>query len=167
MKLIEAMKELKLIEKKMAKNAQLITKYSAQPNSERLYFGDAESQKKEIQSLIQSNLDLAENYVALKIRIERTNLETVIEFHGKDLSLAELLVYKRKIAKAILTTFEALDDSSAKMGLMRRSSGEDRAVIERFYDERTKNDKLREWQDFYEAIDSRLEVVNATTDLVA
>lgn len=38
--------------------------------------------------------------------------------------------------------------------------------MEVLYDERTKRGKFRKWQNLADMIDSRLEVINATTDLI-
>lgn len=165
MKIVEAMKELKLIEKKMEKNADSIQKYSSQPSNERPYFSTEDAQRKEIKSLIQSNIDLLNNYLGLKKSIEKTNLETQVEFDGKKYTISELLVLKRRLAKMMIVSFDSMNDSNARQNMI-RGTGDNTIKIERFYDEREKNEGLRKWQDFYDNIDSRLEVVNATTDLI-
>jgi predicted nucleic acid-binding Zn-ribbon protein len=168
MKIVEAMKELKLIEKKIARNTDSIQKYSAQLSNERPYFTTPEAQSKEIRSLVQANGDLIDNYIALKGKIERTNLEITIEMDGRKYSLSELLVLKRKLAGLMAKTYEAMNDNSAKQSerLIMRSGSDKEIRVERFYDEREKMEGLRKWQDFVDNIDSRLEVINATTDIV-
>lgn len=165
-KLTEAMKELKIIEKKMSKNILLIEKYASQPSTDRLYFGERDAQEAEIKSLIQSNHDLSTEYLRIKIAIERTNLATVVEFHGRHISIAELLVFKRKLCTGLIGTYNALDDRGTRTTMRGSLSTGEKVTIERFYSEKFKNDSLRDWQDFYESIDGRLEVVNATTDLL-
>lgn len=164
MKIVEAMKELKLIEKKMDKNNNSIQKYSSQPSNERPYFQDENSQRKEIKNLVQSNIDLLNNYLELKKRIEKTNLETEVEFDGRKYTVSELLVLKRRLSKIMIDTFDSMNDTNARQNMMRVT--DNTIKIERFYDEREKNEGLRKWQDFYDNIDSRLEVVNATTDII-
>lgn len=164
MKIVEAMKELKLIEKKMNKNNNSIQKYSSQPSNERPYFQDENSQRKEIKNLVQSNIDLLNNYLELKKSIENTNLQTEVEFDGRKYTISELLVLKRKLSKTMVETFESMNDQNARHNMMRVT--DNTIKIERFYDERERNEGLRKWQDFYDNIDSRLEVVNATTDII-
>lgn len=166
MKLVEAMKELKLIEKKMLKNNNSIEKYSSQPSNERPYFSSESEQRKELKSLIQANKDLLDNYLSLKKKIEKTNLEVETEIDGNKYSISELLVLKRRLAKIMIESFNSMNDKNAK-GNLHSMRGVDNSIkIERFYDEKEKNEGLRKWQDFYDNIDSRLEVINATTDLV-
>ena len=168
MMLIEAMKELKVIEKKMTKNCASITEYAACPDNERLPFGDKAAQAKEVRGLIQSNGDLLQRYLELKKKIERTNLETVVEVNGVRYTISDLLVLKRKLAKQMVQTYNALNDGQArnKVAQMRRGQGEKEPIVEKFYDERDKVAGIREWDDLYHAIDSRLEVINATTPLI-
>jgi len=78
MKIIEALKELKLIIKKIEKNADNITQYSSLVSTERPVFGSETDQKNEVSSLIQANKDLMVRYIDLKIRIDRTNMETKV-----------------------------------------------------------------------------------------
>lgn len=168
MKIIEAMKELKVILKRMNKNKELINEYAALPDNERLHFGSKDNQAKEIKKLIQANVDLANNYLNLKTRIEYTNLMTKVEIDGKEYTISEMLVLKRVLAKMLIQTFNALNDSQASMRVRSgsRSSSEKTPVIEKFYDETEKTSGQRKWDDLYHTIDSRLEVVNATTDLL-
>jgi len=165
MKIIEAMKELKLIEKKLERNNDLIGKYSAQLSNERIYFGTKDAQEKEVKSLIQSSHDMVDNYIKLKLLVETTNLATKVELMGKKYTLAELLIHKRKTARMMINSFDSLTDNHAKSSLRMLPSA-DKISVERFYSESFKNENMRSWQDFYESIDARLEVVNATTDLV-
>lgn len=166
MKIVEAMKELKLTEKKMNKNNDSIQKYSSQPSNERPYFQDEATQRKEVKNLVQSNKDLLSNYLELKKRIEKTNLETIVEMDGVKYTISDLLVLKRRLAKIMIDSFDSMNDKNAKHGLMSMRGTDNTVKIERFYDERERMDGLRKWQDFYDNIDSRLEVVNATTDII-
>ena len=52
MKLVEGMKHLKLLEKRMQSNSDRITTYSAMVSNEKLYFNSDTDQQKEINSLI-------------------------------------------------------------------------------------------------------------------
>jgi cysteinyl-tRNA synthetase len=166
MKIVEGIKELKHILKKMEKNSKQITEYAAAPDTERLHFGTKDAQAKEIRGLIQSNLDLSQNYLKIKQMIEKTNLVTVVEINGKPYTISELLVLKRTLARVLGQTYKALNDSHARTRLVATPRGEKQPIIEKFYDEREKNDGERYWDDLYHTIDSRLEVINATTELV-
>jgi len=168
MKIIEGMKELKVILKRMNKNIEQISEYAALPDNERLHFGSRDAQMKEIRKLIQANTDLLQNYLNIKKRIELTNLKTVVEINGVKYTISEMLVLKRVLAKIMINTFNALNDSKARMRLSGHSSrtNEKAPIIEKYYDEAEKTSGQRTWDDLYHAIDSRLEVVNATTELL-
>ena len=166
MKIIEGMKELKLITKKMQKNSQLINEYAALPDNERLHFGTRQNQVNEIKKLLQSNTDLAKNYLKIKKRIEKTNLEVTVEMTGHPYTISELLVLKRTIAQAMVASYNALNDNIARGRVRNTQRGEKAPFIEKYYDEKEKNEGIREWDDLYHNIDSRLEVINATTDLL-
>ncbi|HUX08323.1 MAG TPA: hypothetical protein VMX35_13540 [Acidobacteriota bacterium] len=173
MKLIEAMKELRLIHKRMSRNTDDITMYASLPSTEKPHFGSDEEQRKEVISKVQANLDLFKRYLQLKRRIELTNLSTIIEIDAKKYSLAELLVIRGArqglgLGEYILDTFRAMNDENAETRMRNAAPGPggERPHTVRFYDERKKNELLREWDDFIDKIDGKLEVVNATTDIV-
>jgi hypothetical protein len=168
MKLIEAMKKIKVIEKKMAKNMEQIQNYASLPSNEKPYFENEEKQRKEVKSLIQANNDLLIEYLKIKNAIDKTNLESKIEIGGIQYSLTDLLVIKRKLAQFMIKTYNSLNDNHAQ-GKMRNSfnSSDGKTIhIVRFYDETDKNNGLTKWTDLYDNIDSRLEVINATTELI-
>lgn len=170
MKIIEALKELKIIEKKMMRNFESITRYSSIVSIERPHFDTEAKQRQEVKSYLQANIDLQERYRDLKKKIERTNLEVKVELLGQKYTLSDLLIIKRKIAAMMIKTYRSLNDTAAEQRLInyrsdRISEGE-RPKVVRFYDEEEKNKMLRHWQDLNDIIDSRLEVINATTDLI-
>lgn len=167
MKLIEGMKHLRLLEKRMVSNYQRVNQYAAMISNERLYFDDDKAQSKEIQGLIQANMDLVTEYLKIKRHIDLTNLQTVIDFEGKRYTIADLIVLKRKLQPFITTTYESLNDTNA-MGRIRtmQRTGDVPLTVLRFYSENEKHENLRKWQDMFHSIDSRLEVVNATTELI-
>lgn len=171
MKIIEAMKRLKVIAKRMEDNTKRINEYASILSTDRPSFGSEDEQRKEVKALIQANWDLVKEYLRTKQDIELTNLKTTLEIDGVKYTLSELLVIKRKLAKSMMNTYSALNDQATMcrigIGLGRNQSAEGKTpVIEKLYDERERIDGLRKWQDLYDNIESRLEVVNATTDIV-
>lgn len=164
MKLIEAMKELKTIEKRMDKNSKKITEYASSLDSERVQFGTPKEQEKEVAGLVQANEDLMVNFLNLKTSIDQTNLNTKVDIEGKVYTIAELLIVKRRMASFMVNTYRALNEDKGR-GLQRHRSDNAKVIV--FFDEKKKNKGLEQWETLYERIDSRLEVVNATTELVA
>lgn len=173
MMIIEGMKRLRVIKKRMANNIESVNKYAAIVSNERPMFGSEDQQKKEVKQIIQSNLDLLNEYLKLKKRIERTNLQTVVEIGGVDYTISDLLILKRELVQLVVQTYDALNTNLAQMKLNALSrqhhvagqQGES-LRIDHMFDEKEKNKELRKWQDLYDNIDSRLEVINATTILL-
>ncbi len=168
MMLIEGMKELKLLEKRMRDNTEKITKYSSGLSNEKETFGSEKKQRLEVSSLIQSNIDLFKHYLKLKTAIEKTNINTTIHFNDiGEFNLVELLAIRRRMSQPVLNTFHALTTREAdnKMRVARIPENVEVQVV-RYYDEEEKNNQLRKWMDFFDAIDGKLEVVNATTPLL-
>jgi len=166
-KLIEAMKKLRLIEKRLQAQCGQINDYAAILSTERPAYKSEKEQTVAVQGFVQSNLDLVEEYLKLKQSIELTNLKTTVTIQGKVHSISALLVLKRRLGSQIVATFRALNDQGARARL-RQGTGpmtNDAVQINRLYDEGEKNKKLREWEDVLNEIDSRLEIVNATTEL--
>ena len=158
MKIIEALKEIKLIEKKIEENGKLVFKYSSQPDNIKLPFETEEQQKKEIRNLDQSTKDLIENMIILNKRISITNLKVQVEINGETRSIQEWILYRRKIYTLYMNFYENM-----KVG---RFTVEKDVKINTFFDERSKVDSIRRIEDTYHHIDRRLEVINATTDLL-
>lgn len=170
MKLIEGMKKLRVIEKRMGENIRSINQYSSMTTNERPYFDTEPAQKSKVKELIQANGDLLQEYLWLKRCIEKTNLETIMEIGGVEYTLSELLVIKRKIGSYMLKTYEAMNDNAGNSRLSQyrgatTADGKTPTVV-RYYSENDKLDGLKKWQELLDNIDSRLEVQNATTELI-
>lgn len=164
MTITEGMRELKLITQKMADNSRRITRYASSPKDRKPILGDEASQRKEVQSLIQANMDLSTNAIELKRRIDRTNMEIEVEVEGIKMPIHDHLFMHRHILDTKRQTFAACNDSLAtNSGMTRKGEAPD---VDRFYDEKQVNDQLRKIDEYKSRLISRLEVVNATTELI-
>ena len=168
LKLVEAMKRLKLLEKRMSGNWENITKYSSQLSHEKLVFNTAEEQSREVDALVQSTNDLVWEYMNLKAKIDYTNLYTRVTIRGREYTLAQMLLMKRKLIAVLKSTCQALNSKAAESRLHRAAGLSDGTPISvlTFFDEKKKNADLLYWMEVENEIDSKLEVVNATTDLL-
>lgn len=167
MKIVEGLKRLKVLEKRIASNSGDITKYASVLSTEKPAFETEEEQRKEVKKLIQASEDLATEYLKLKTQIEKTNLQVTATIGGRTHTLAEFLIIKRKLARMMQMVYQSLNTEAAQDRLhSTRFAADQKVNIVQLYDETTRNEKLREWQELYEEVDSRLEVINATEDLV-
>lgn len=172
MKLIEGMKQLKVIEKRMKSNAERINQYAAIVSSERPIFNTEVEQRKQVQSLIQANTDLAGEYLTLKKRVDFTNIQVRVSISKESYSISDLLQIRRVVGALMKGTYAALNDRLAEQRLIatRVSSGqtgEKPPRVERMYDETEKYGGMQKWQDLLDEIETRLEVINATTELLS
>ena len=168
MKLIEGLKRLRIIEKRIKSQNADITRYASMINTERPLFETEDRQKKEVRSLIQSNIDLIKEYMSLKRKIELTNLGTFREMNGEKYSIADLLVIQRKTYEMGRSTFKSLNDSASQSRLVsiRHMASEGKTpVINRLYNEEDRIKGLKYWQDLYDSIGAILEIMNATSDV--
>lgn len=172
LKLIEGMKKLKILEKHIDRNTERIQMYSSTPSNEKPTFGNEHDQRKQVEELIQSNKDLLTEYLHLKQRVDMTNLTTDVTIGKRGFKLVDLLVLRRGLAKRMERTYHALstDYADRRLSQMQRNialqPGEKAPYAMRFYDEKDKFDNLQEWQTLQDEIEQRLEVINATTELV-
>lgn len=166
MKLIEALKQLKVVEKRMDSNSIKITKYSSIVSTERPAFENEEVQKTELKALTQANKDLLKIYLILKNKIDKTNLTITVSIDGVEYTINELLVLKRRLIQKMINTYQALNEEEAYDRFRKFASNDKEAKIVRLYNEKDKNENLNFWQNLRDNIDSRLEVINATTDVI-
>lgn len=169
MKLVEALKIQKRISNRIAKNCELINKYASRLSTEKSYFESDDQQKAEIQQLLQSNKDLTERYLHIKKCIDYTNIVMSIDIDGKRYSITDLLNLKRTAIQYIRNGYQSLNDCETEKRMNRlysSNSKSDSVTIERLYDEKVKNENIMYWNNLYDTIDSRLEVINSVTDLI-
>lgn len=176
MKLIEALKNLKTIEKRIEKNSAQIPEYAAYVNTENPHFETAEKQETEVAALVQSNLDLASEYLRLKTAIEYTNLNTKVTIGTRTHSISELITLRGAknrpgTGRFAMGTYGSLHPQRA-VGRLQQTYNRPGGVniteppkVVLAYREEDKQKALRDWEEFLSAIDGKLEVVNAETEL--
>lgn len=167
MKIVEGLKRLGVLEKRIKSNSDDITKYASVLSTEKPAFGTEDEQREEVKKLLQASEDLSTEYLGLKTRIEKTNLSVKATIAGRTHTLSEFLIIKRKLARMMQGVYMALNTSAAEHRVHSARFGPDQKVnVVQLYDESMRNEKLREWQELYEEVDSRLEVINATENLL-
>lgn len=168
MKIIEAMNAIKMGNQKMADLSEKIGSHSAHLSHETPVYQDTTAQIREWQ---QSFHDQGKENVRLLVAIQRTNLATKVAIKIGDKmvekTIAEWVWRRREYAAKDLLSWESLTDRKLREGRIPSSIGEPMDVkIVRNFDPKVRDTKVLEFKQEPQLIDSALEVVNATTDLL-
>jgi len=166
MMIIEALKELPLIIKKIEKNNGLIQEYAAISTNRENPFGSIEACKEKVKSLLQSNQDLIDNYLELKRDISYTNAISELKIGDKTISITAWLMYRNILSSLELEGYSNLNTKYAESSF---SVSKEEAVlgvqINRMYYEGEKLKAIETIEDRVGKIDSALEIFNATNSL--
>lgn len=168
MKIIEALKEIQELSRKADDLRTKVRQNSAHLSFENPVYPD---QLKVVEGWIQSHHDVLKRIELLRLCIQKTNLETdvTIELDGKNVtkSIAAWIHRRRDLAQNERAMWGSLTDRDLKEGQTKASTGEIMEVkIIRYYDPRHRDNMLELFTSEPTVIDSRLEIVNAVTDLI-
>lgn len=175
----EGLSKLKIIRKKMDGLLSDIQKYSAWNNKIKCPLGifgknqeySISVAEKELKSRIQSYKDLQNEFLKIKVSIDKTNLSTMIMVAGKEMSLHEAILYKRDVLGMSNALIRAYDFSSvaAQNDVKKYNSNEsitEKADVVYLFPQ-TELDKSRAFIDeFIEEVDGQMQIANATTHLL-
>ena len=185
MYIISALHEIPILTKRIEKQKEDLKKYASGISNWIPEFGSVEAQKKEVESLLQSTLDLIERQRWLKRCIAFTNAVSKIEIDGYTYSVTELLAIKAEARSVsygarkptidtnpsrdlVCGVYECLNDSHGRELLMQynRSADKDGNTVVQYYDEAKKKARYDKWYEFVSKITSELEIFNARTKLM-
>lgn len=167
MKIIEGLKQIKDLQKKAEDLRDLVKDHCARSSLESDKYPE---QQKKVAGWIQSHSDILKEILHLRYIIQKTNLQTdvTIELGGKTVTktIAEWIHRRRDLAKEELKMWECLTDRGIQEGQGRGPTGDPIEIkIVRFYDPSERDSKRELYQSEPLMIDSKLEVINAITDL--
>jgi hypothetical protein len=168
MKIIEALKQIKDLQRKAEDLRDKVKEHCAISSVETSKYPD---QTKQVREWIQAHTDIVAEILKLKTAIQRTNLAVpvTIEIGGNSItkSISEWVIRRRDLAKLDLAMWNCLTDRNIREGVVTAPSGDKVALtIKRFYDPQEK-DKMREvYTNEPVLIDSKLEIVNAVTEVI-
>lgn len=168
MKIIEAMKKVKENKQKMTDLRSKVQAFCANLNYEQSPYPDP---KGTVTSWLQSCEDLSKENVRLLTAIARTNLQTTvsIDLHGHQVtkSIAEWVWRRREYAKLDQMAWECLTDRNLREGANTTSTGVPLEIkIVRHFEPVLRDTKVNLYKFEPHLIDSKLEVINAITDLI-
>lgn len=169
MKIIEALKELPLLDKRIEKKISQIAEYAAFVDNghEELPFKTEAAQKGEVDSLVQSCHDLVARSAQIRRQLAVTNTSVEVEIGGEKRTIAEWIYYREAGMGARSRAVQSLSDARAKNAIQRTQFDPEAGLkIVKFYDEKARNGEIERLTDIAGQIDARLEMINATTDLI-
>lgn len=168
MKIIEAMKQIKANKEKVLELMQRIQRNAAHLSIETPQYED---QRAKVGEWTQSCLDVSRDNVELLVRIAKTNLVTnvTIMLGEKPVvkSIAEWVWRRREYAEVDQKVWLCQGDRNLKEGQVQTSPGVLSEIkLVRYYDPAVRDANLDILRNEKHTIDSALEVVNATTELL-
>ena len=168
MKLIEALKKIKDLQRKASDLRDLVNNNCARSSLETDKYPE---QAKKVAGWMQSHSDLLKEILHLRVAIQRTNLTTsvAIELGEKVVTktIAEWIHRRRDLAAEELKMWNCLSDRGIQEGIVKGPTGDPVEIkVVRFYDPTERDNKRELYQSEPLTIDSKLEVTNAITDLI-
>jgi hypothetical protein len=163
------MKKLKDLNGKAEDLRGKVAQYCADLNIETPLYPD---QRGKVAEWIQSHSDILKEILSLRVAIQRTNLATdvAIEIDGKQVtkSVAEWIHRRRDLAKLEMDIWTKLGDRNLKEQNIQTGPGQPvtEVRIRRYFDPVERDRKRELYRSEPSVIDSTLEVVNATTELI-
>lgn len=168
MKIVEALKKIKALEKKAEDLKIKIGQHCVDMDYETPMYQDQSAQ---VSSWMQSYSDTLREINQLSHRLQKTNVMTMvkIELEGRTIekSIFEWIQRRRKLAAMECAMYEKLTDKGLKEGAFNTSGGQTvPAKIRRYYSPSERDKKISALKNEPFEIDGRLEIINATTDLL-
>ena len=170
MKIIEAMKKVKDLQRKADDYKIKVTAHCADLSCETPIYAD---QKREVAGWLQGHEDIVKEILHLKCSIQLTNLKTevTIEIGGKFVkkTIAEWIHRRRDLAKMQENLWRCLTDKGLKeTNLVQLTPNTPQQTIQRrlYFDPRERDQKIEIYRSEPSLIDAALEIVNAVTDLI-
>ena len=147
MKVIEALKRIKHIDRKIEKANQRIQRWCSyiQEQNEEAYSPtyNADDLKKEVQRVG----DLVAQKTAIRRALHRTNVETTLEFDGKKRTVDELLIVQNVVIPEMLRTLRLF----RRMEKGYNHPKESKVIMQ--YDPKERDKAIEEWETRKEKLD--------------
>lgn len=175
MKLIQALKTIKVLQKKIDDIKKKIGDHCADMDTETPVYGTPEAQREQITSWLQSCHDSVKEILRLRVAIQRTNLATLVVIpvgpggETQEKSIAAWIHRRRDLAGIELSLWDVLGDRGLKpQGYTPTGNPDDAkmAKVRRYFSPQQRDAKQQEFTQEPHIIDGCLEVANATTDLI-
>lgn len=170
MKLIEAMKSIKDLQRKAEDIRGKLSQYCADLDCETPTYPD---QKRQIAEWEQSHSDIMKEILSLRYRVQKTNVLTVVEIKLGDKyvkkSIAEWINRRKDLAGFEEKAWAALTHRGLKeTATFKLTDNTPEGLVKRrlYFDPKERDEKVELYRSEPAKIDATLEVINAVTDLI-
>lgn len=171
MKIIEGLKKIKDLKRKLGDIQIKIITYSADYDCDNPVY---ENQRLQIDSWLQAAEDLTKEVSNLTHRIHKTNISTNISIEvaiGKSVnkSIDEWLLRVNGLAEDDKNTWNRLNTTDINTEKKYRLPGSNTDILVKkrlYFDPKKRDEKVEEYTSEISKISSKLEIVNAITDLL-
>lgn len=168
MKIIEALKQAKDLERKTKDILDKIQKYCADMDYETPVYQD---QRGQVSQWLQAYRDICREIGRLKFCLSRTNVSTqvkiVIDGNEVTRTITEWIERRKKLCTMEREAYKALTNRNLKDIRVQQSAGQIVEAKVRYYYDPLLRDKMVDILSSEPSlIDSKLEIINATTDLI-
>jgi len=168
MKIIEALKQTKDLQRKASDIREKIKIYCVHQNIESPTY---DNQEEQVENWLQSHSDIVKEILRLRVAIQKTNVEVKVSIAigGQSItkSIAEWIHRRRDLAALDESAWKCLTDKGLREGLMKNSQGEMVDVkIVRCYAPAERDVRIETYRSEPTMIDGQLEITNATTNLI-
>lgn len=170
--IVEAMKMKKRLNKKLEDLREKIKENCVHYDNEKPVYGTTEQQQKAVEGWVQAHRDIVKKIEEVTISIQKTNLSTEVEIslggNAVKKSIAQWILRRQTLATAEAACYATLQDRGLRDRETVMSDGKTKQTIHlvRYYNpvERDRMVDMHKHEPSF--IDAKLEVINATTQLV-
>lgn len=168
MKIIEAMKQIKDLQRKAEDLRKKVSINCSNLSFETPAYG--QDQRATVDGWLQAHRDIVQEILRLRFAIQKTNIATpvTITIGGKSVTktIAEWVHRRRDLAALDASMYAQLGDRGLKEQRGKDTQGQDIEIrIVRYFDPKARDTLMEEFRSEPMLIDSTLEVVNAVTEL--
>ena len=173
MKIIEALKKMKDLQRKADDLRSKIRDNCADLDHEKPAYETPEAQRDQIKEWLQAHSDILKELEKLRLSIQKTNLETevVVEVSdGKNItkSIAAWIHRRKDLAKLEASAWSQLTNRNLRPVNYQKTEGGEVFIanIRKYYDQKKRDNMVEDFTSEPSRIDAALEIANATTDLI-
>ena len=173
MKIIEALKKTKDLQRKADDIRSKIKEFCADLDAETPAYGTPEQQTKQIAEWLQSHSDILKEVEKLRLAIQKTNLSTDVIVDVTDektvtKSIAAWIHRRKDLAKLEAMAWQGLSNKNLRPQNYQKPGSDDVMIanIRKYYNQTERDKKVEDFTSEPSRIDAALEIANATTELI-